>query len=86
MAEKTKIITSIGGQALMEGIMMRGPKITSVAVRKPDGEIHISERPTESLKDKYPIIIEQTIIQDYLLLSYHILRNFPTNIILYISF
>ena len=56
MAEKTKIITSIGGQALMEGIMMRGPKITSVAVRKPDGEIHISERPTESLKDKYPIL------------------------------
>ena len=56
MAEKTKIITSIGGQALMEGIMMRGPKITSVAVRQPHGEIHGSERRTESRRDKYPIL------------------------------
>ena len=31
--------TSIGGQALMEGIMMRGPKKTAMAVRNPDGEI-----------------------------------------------
>lgn len=41
--EKTKLITSIGGQALMEGIMMRGPKKTSVAVRKSDGEIELEE-------------------------------------------
>ena len=32
-------ITSIGGQAVMEGVMMRGPYKTAVAVRKPDGEI-----------------------------------------------
>ncbi len=32
-------ITSIGGQAVMEGVMMRGPHKTAVAVRKPDGEI-----------------------------------------------
>lgn len=32
-------ITSIGGQAVMEGVMMRGPYKTVVAVRKPDGEI-----------------------------------------------
>ncbi len=38
-----KKITSIGGQALIEGIMMRGPKKTSVAVRLPDGSIDISE-------------------------------------------
>ena len=31
--------TSIGGQALMEGIMMRGPKRTAMAVRDPDGKI-----------------------------------------------
>ncbi len=31
--------TSIGGQALMEGIMMRGPKKTAMAVRNPEGEI-----------------------------------------------
>lgn len=56
MAEKTKMITSIGGQALMEGIMMRGPKITAIGVRKPDKTIDVSERPTENLKDKYPIL------------------------------
>ena len=31
--------TSIGGQALMEGIMMRGPKKSAMAVRNPKGEI-----------------------------------------------
>lgn len=56
MAEKTKIITSIGGQALMEGIMMRGPKVTAVGVRKPDGSIEVSEQPTQNLKDRYPIL------------------------------
>lgn len=33
--------TSIGGQAVMEGVMMRGPFQTAVAVRKPDGEISV---------------------------------------------
>ena len=42
--EKNKgIKTSIGGQALLEGIMMRGPKRTSMAVRNPEGEIVIEE-------------------------------------------
>ena len=40
MKEKT-YKTSIGGQALIEGIMMRGPSKTSVAVRTPDGEIDV---------------------------------------------
>ncbi len=31
--------TSIGGQALIEGVMMRGPKTTAMAVRNPEGEI-----------------------------------------------
>ena len=31
--------TSVGGQALMEGIMMRGPEKICCAVRKPDGSI-----------------------------------------------
>ena len=34
--EKTKIITSIGGQALIEGILMRGPEKISIAVRRPN--------------------------------------------------
>ena len=40
---KEKKITSIGGQAVIEGVMMRGPFKTAVAVRKPDGEITIKE-------------------------------------------
>ena len=31
--------TSIGGQSVMEGVMMRGPEKMAIAVRKPDGEI-----------------------------------------------
>lgn len=38
---KEQHITSIGGQAVMEGVMMRGPYKTTVAVRKPDGEITV---------------------------------------------
>ena len=34
-----KFRTMIGGQALIEGIMMRGPEKMAIAVRKPDGEI-----------------------------------------------
>ncbi len=40
--------TSIGGQALMEGIMMRGPKVTAMAVRNTDGEIIVEKEPTKS--------------------------------------
>lgn len=42
MAEKK--ITSIGGQAVIEGVMMRGPHKIAIAVRKPDGEIIIDEK------------------------------------------
>ena len=38
--------TSIGGQAQLEGIMMRGPKVTAMAVRNPQGEIVLEEEPT----------------------------------------
>ncbi len=50
--------TSIGGQAIMEGIMMRGPKKTAIAVRLPDGSIHMKtqETPKPSKWSKIPII------------------------------
>ena len=38
--------TSVGGQALMEGIMMRGPEKICCAVRKPDGTIETKIEPT----------------------------------------
>lgn len=39
--------TSIGGQALIEGVMMRGPKTTAMAVRNPEGELVIEKWETE---------------------------------------
>jgi uncharacterized protein YqhQ len=38
----------IGGQAVLEGVMMRGPSAWAVAVRKPDGEIAHLDRPIAS--------------------------------------
>ena len=46
--------TSIGGQALMEGIMMRGPKVTAMAVRNPQGEIVLEKFPTSKGKKPWP--------------------------------
>ena len=48
-------MTSIGGSAIMEGVMMRGPKEIASAVRKPDGEIVIDKRPISSLVTKYHV-------------------------------
>ena len=48
---------SIGGQALIEGIMMKGPHITATAVRRPDGEIAIREEATKKNKfSKIPVV------------------------------
>ena len=44
MTEK-KSEFSYGGQAVMEGVMMRGSKSMAVAVRQPDGEIVIHTEP-----------------------------------------
>lgn len=38
-------MTTIGGQALLEGLMMIGPKKLAMAVRKPDGTIHVESAP-----------------------------------------
>jgi uncharacterized protein YqhQ len=46
---------SVGGQALMEGIMMRGPGGLSMSLRLPDGTIETTKRTVKQLKDKYKI-------------------------------
>lgn len=46
-------ITSIGGQALIEGILMRGPKDLAIAVRKPDGEIVLKKETLNTLGMRY---------------------------------
>ena len=52
--------TSIGGQALIEGIMMRGPKMTAMAVRNPKGEMVLEKWETQTTTKakifKLPII------------------------------
>ena len=49
--------TSVGGQALMEGIMMRGPQKICCAVRRPDGEIDLSyDAVTTHWYNKVPLV------------------------------
>ena len=47
--------TSIGGQALIEGILMRGPKKQAIVVRSPEGLVREVEE-LHLIKDKYPIL------------------------------
>lgn len=53
--------SGIGGQAVIEGVMMKNQKEYSVAVRKPDGEIEVTKKKCHSLRDRskvanWPII------------------------------
>lgn len=48
--------TMIGGQALIEGIMMMGPEKKAVVVRKPDGTLEEQVSDRVLIKDKYPIL------------------------------
>jgi uncharacterized protein YqhQ len=47
--------TLVGGQAVMEGVMMRAPHSYCVAVRKPNGEIVTEQSPLPRVSEKYPI-------------------------------
>ena len=47
--------TLVGGQAVMEGVMMRAPHSYCVAVRKPNGEIVTEEMPLARISEQYPI-------------------------------
>ncbi len=48
--------TSIGGQAVLEGVMMRGPKEIATAVRKSDGEIVIDKKAISSITSRYKFL------------------------------
>lgn len=48
--------TAIGGQALIEGIMMKSPEKTALAVRLPDGGIDISYLSGKGAREKYKIL------------------------------
>lgn len=47
--------TLIGGQAVMEGVMMRAPHSCATAVRRPDGRVVVDEHPLPKLSEKYPL-------------------------------
>lgn len=47
--------TSIGGQAVIEGVMMKGPENTAIAIRKSDGEIITSREKTKGVDKRYPL-------------------------------
>lgn len=54
MKKKTKIY--VGGQAVIEGVMMRGPKTMATAVRTPSGEIVLDVSEPVSLQERFPIL------------------------------
>ena len=54
--EPQKFKTMCGGQALIEGIMMRGPRKQAVVVRRSDGGLEIQEKELRFIKDRYPIL------------------------------
>lgn len=76
MSDKCCKKTSIGGQALIEGIMMRGPHKTVMACRKPDGTIALEDVQTHSVAKKHkilglPVIRGAVNLVESLLLGYN---------------
>ena len=56
-SEKAKnACVSVGGQAVMEGVMMQGPDRVALAVRQPDGKVALKIKPLKRPSDKYPIL------------------------------
>ena len=52
--KQTKIY--VGGQAVIEGVMMRGPEYIATAVRTPSGEITVKMDAVHSITERYPIL------------------------------
>jgi uncharacterized protein YqhQ len=47
---------NIGGQAVIEGVLMRAPRSMAIAVRRPDGEIVVKRDRTVPLSERFPIV------------------------------
>ena len=47
---------AVGGQAVIEGVMMRDAQRTATAVRLPNGEIDVETRTVSSIRDRYPVL------------------------------
>ncbi len=75
---------NVGGQAVIEGVMMRGPNYWAIAVRKPDGEIELKKEKLKLLSEKskffkLPIIRGFMMLLSALILGIKAL-NFSANI------
>src|SRR5436190_24324267 len=46
----------VGGQAVLEGVMMRGVSTWAVAVRKPDGEVEVTSEPLVSWAKRHRVL------------------------------
>lgn len=59
-AKKNRIYSGIGGQAVLEGVMMKNKDNYAVAVRKPDGTVHVEKKKlsydTKSLSRRIPFV------------------------------
>lgn len=47
---------TVGGQAVIEGVMMRGPEYVATAVREPSGKISVKTEKVSSITQRYPIL------------------------------
>src|SRR5512144_2238060 len=47
---------NIGGQAVIEGVMMRAPRSMAIAVRRPSGEIVIKKEEVVPLSERFPLV------------------------------
>ena len=47
---------AVGGQAVIEGVMMRDAAKTATAVRLPNGKIEVETHPVTSIRDRYPVL------------------------------
>lgn len=50
-----------GGQAVVEGVMMRGRDVWAVAVRRPAGDLHIESHDIDSVAKRHPILAKPFI-------------------------
>ncbi len=70
----------VGGQAVIGGVMMKGPKYMAIAVRRPDGEIELKSERVKSKEDRHPIanwwfirgvvVLGETLVLGYKALNY----------------
>jgi len=47
---------NVGGQAVIEGVMMRAPRSVAIAVRRPNGEIVVRKELVVPLSERFPIV------------------------------